>query len=71
MTKHLSETDKDYVLYNILWSHVISRYVITQAEVLSQDREITSVECELGTLKGQCHKMVVEVRPWSGRLGLN
>jgi hypothetical protein len=22
-------------------------------------------------LKGQCHEMVVEVRPWSGRLGLN
>jgi hypothetical protein len=25
--------------------------------------------CE--SLKGQCHKMVVEVRPWSGRLALN
>jgi hypothetical protein len=23
------------------------------------------------TLKGQCHKMVVEVRPWSGSLALN
>jgi hypothetical protein len=23
------------------------------------------------SLKGQCHEMVVEVRPWSGRLGLN
>jgi hypothetical protein len=22
-------------------------------------------------LKGQCHKMVVEVRPWSGSLALN
>jgi hypothetical protein len=22
-------------------------------------------------LKGQCHEMVVEVRPWSGRLALN
>jgi hypothetical protein len=22
-------------------------------------------------LKGQCHEMVVEVRPWSGRLVLN
>jgi hypothetical protein len=22
-------------------------------------------------LKGQCHEMVVEIRPWSGRLGLN
>jgi hypothetical protein len=22
-------------------------------------------------LKGQCHEMVVEVRPWSGRLSLN
>jgi hypothetical protein len=27
--------------------------------------------CTIGTvLKGQCHEMVVEVRPWSGRLGL-
>jgi thiol-disulfide isomerase/thioredoxin len=26
---------------------------------------------QLINLKGQCHKMVVEVRPWSGRLGLN
>jgi hypothetical protein len=25
----------------------------------------------LGPLKGQFHEMVVEVRPWSGRLGLN
>jgi hypothetical protein len=23
------------------------------------------------TLKGQCHEMVVEVKPWSGRLALN
>jgi hypothetical protein len=22
-------------------------------------------------LKGQCHEMVVEIRPWSGRLGLS
>jgi hypothetical protein len=22
-------------------------------------------------LKGQCHEMVVEIRPWSGRFGLN
>jgi hypothetical protein len=22
-------------------------------------------------LKGQCHKMVAEIRPWSGKLGLN
>jgi hypothetical protein len=25
----------------------------------------------LVSLKGQCHEMVVVVRPWSGRLGLN
>jgi hypothetical protein len=24
-----------------------------------------------GTLKRQCHEMVVEVRQWNGRLGLN
>jgi hypothetical protein len=24
-----------------------------------------------GILKGQCHEMVVEVRPWSGSLALN
>jgi hypothetical protein len=24
-----------------------------------------------GPLKGQCHEMVVEVRPWSGSLALN
>jgi hypothetical protein len=23
------------------------------------------------TLKGQCHEMVAEIRPWSGRLDLN
>jgi hypothetical protein len=22
-------------------------------------------------LKGQCHEMVAEIRPWSGRFGLN
>jgi hypothetical protein len=29
--------------------------------------------CDLcnNLLKGQCHEMVVEVMPWSGRLGLN
>jgi hypothetical protein len=30
-----------------------------------------SADVFLAPLKGQCHEMVVEVRPWSGRLGLN
>jgi hypothetical protein len=28
-------------------------------------------EIGLDSLKGQCHEMVVEVRPWSGSLALN
>jgi hypothetical protein len=31
----------------------------------------TKIGMNTRTLKGQCHEMVVEVRPWSGRLGLN
>jgi hypothetical protein len=32
--------------------------------------EIT-LKQEDSDLKGQCHEMVVEVRPWNGRVGLN
>jgi translation elongation factor EF-1alpha len=32
---------------------------------------IASGRHEFPFLKGQCHDMVVEVRPWSGRLSLN
>jgi hypothetical protein len=32
-----------------------------------KDRSLTV----LAYLKGQCHEMVIEVRPWSGSLALN
>jgi hypothetical protein len=35
------------------------------------DRNTWTLWMSTSTLKGQCHEMVVEVRPWSGRLGLN
>jgi hypothetical protein len=45
----------------IIWSKI--RMVLKQA--LNFDSLYT---CKL---KGQCHEMVVEVRPWSGSLALN
>jgi hypothetical protein len=39
--------------------YVVSRYVRT-AKYFNKKK-----------LKGQCHEIVVEIKPWSGRLGLN
>jgi hypothetical protein len=41
----------------------------TQLDAAILCSKYTSVAARV--LKGQCHEMVVELRPWSGRLGLN
>jgi hypothetical protein len=47
-------------------------YVMSHLEeVVAQLGDVVAYLGNVTPLKGQCHKMVVEVRPWSGRLALN
>jgi hypothetical protein len=55
----------------LTYSHFIVKdnYFMTNTELRNLWlSNATSVNIDL---KGQCHKMVVEIRPWNGRLGLN
>jgi hypothetical protein len=56
-----------FMLRSLFFCHGVSyhhTYVYFALSILFYMIDTTS-------LKGQCHEMVVEVRPWSGRLGLN
>jgi hypothetical protein len=47
-------------------SQIINKYIITDKPNLNNNKESLS-----RVLQGQCHEMVVEIRPWGGRLALN
>jgi hypothetical protein len=72
---------RDYIYKELCWQGLITlATAIAQLTTLisslvlinnvSSKRKCICKVLNIG-LKGQCHEMVVEVRPWSGRLALN
>jgi hypothetical protein len=55
-----------YEIYFSLLAKLVRYIPFYKTEISSEDYRVNETD-----LKGQCHEMVVEVRPWSGRLGLN
>jgi hypothetical protein len=58
--------------FKIFFIHFLSRFLINSPEgdTIYWAKENSSF-CTRLELKGQCHKIRVEIRPWSSRLYLN
>jgi hypothetical protein len=68
---YIMETYQEYIPGVLLFKIKFSSKINPPYSILTVRHALLYLLVTTSRLKGQCHDMVVEVRPWSSRLGLN